>query len=57
MKKISHTLILLLIAMAVRSASEIPKVTIEYSSFFDSTCALLKGYDIKDVWKEELKKN
>ena len=34
-----------------------PKVTISYSPSLDTVCALVRGYQIKEEWKEELSKD
>ena len=34
-----------------------PTVTISYSPSLDTTCALVRGYEIKKEWKEELAQN
>lgn len=31
-----------------------PKVTISYSPSLDAACALVRGYQIKEEWKQEL---
>jgi len=46
-----------LISLLVFSAAAIaapPAVTISYSPSLDSACALVRGYEIKKEWKEEL---
>lgn len=59
MKQVGLILSLLLFSVMAHSTSGIPEVTIKYSSLWDSTCSIFKGYEIKDAWKEELinKKN
>ena len=55
MKQVGYILSLLLFTVTTHSTSEIPEIIIKYSALWDSTCSILKGYEIKNAWKKELK--
>ena len=49
-----HLLVLLLATFAMPAAAAQPGVTVVYSPGLDSVCALIRGGNIKNEWKEEL---
>ena len=55
MKEIVFGLILLLVTFPLYASPKVPDVKIDYSPTFDSICALIKNYEIKNEWTEELK--